>query len=146
MLKKHRLTGFSLVLLVGMAGACVQPSPSEQEMTESIEGRSAYSEVSLPPESQRFGADPEQIALDAFGITEPVEGNFTQEVQVVEQTPTQAMVTLIQTGLPDDSVQGMRYWLEFEAGENQWELVWVGRQTKCWPGRGSQEWSTDLCS
>ncbi len=146
MLKKHLITGFSVVLLTGMAGACVQSPPPEPETTVSMEGRSAYSEVSLPPDDQRFGAYPEQIALDAFGITEPVEGNFAQEVQVVEQTPTQAVVTLSQTGLPDDSVEGMRYWLEFEAGENQWELVWAGRQVKCWPGRGSQEWSTDLCS
>jgi len=40
----------------------------------------------------------------------------------------------------------MRYWLEFTAADNQWEMVWAGRQVRCQPNRGSQEWSTDLCS
>ena len=114
--------------------------------SESLEGRSAYSEMSLPPADQRVGSDPEQIALKAFGMADPGEGNFNQEVTVVEQTPTQAVVSLTQTGMPDDSVEGMRYWLEFSAAENQWELVRAGRQVRCRPNRGSQEWSTDQCS
>jgi hypothetical protein len=102
--------------------------------------------VPLPPDDKRFGATPEEVALGAFGITEPVEGNFTQEVKLIEQTPSEAVVTLTQTGLPDDSVEGRRYWLEFTAGENQWEMVWAGRQVRCRLNRGSQEWSTDLCN
>jgi len=131
-----------------IAGACTLPPSSEQDpasIAEPLEGRPAYREVSLPPKNQRFGADPEEISLDAFGIAEPVEGNFTQEVDMVKQTRTRAIVSLIQTGLPDDSVKAIRYRLEFESEENQWELVWAGRQVRCWPGRGSQEWSRDLC-
>jgi len=105
-----------------------------------------YSEVPLPPEDQRVGADPEEIALAAFGMDDPGEGNFAQEVTVDEQTATDAVVTLTQTGLLDDSVDGMRYRLEFAAIDNQWEMVWAGRQVRCQPNRGSQEWSTDLCS
>jgi len=55
-------------------------------------------------------------------------------------------VTLTQTGLLDDSVEGIHYWLEFDAGENAWGMVWVGRQVRCYPSRGSQEWSTELCN
>jgi hypothetical protein len=121
----------------------VAPSP---ESNEPMEGRAAYSEVPLPPEDQRMGASPEEIALAAFGMDDPGEGNFTQEVMVVEQTATDAVVTLTQTGLLDDSVDGMRYRLEFTAADNQWEMVWAGRQVRCQPNRGSQEWSTDLCS
>ena len=115
-------------------------------MTESQEARSAYSEVPLPAEAQRFGADPEQIALDAFGLEEPGEGNFTQVVTTVEQIPTMATVILTQTGLLDDSVEGMRYWLEFAAEEDAWKMVWVGRQVRCYPNRGSQDWAIELCS
>ena len=71
---------------------------------------------------------------------------FSQEVELLEETPDGAVVILTQSGLLDDSVEGMRYRLEFESGENQWELVWAGRQVRCWPDRGSQEWSTELCS
>ncbi len=144
------------IALLGMATACnpQTPTPTPEtetgtesvESTEPMEGRAAYSEVPLPPADQRVGTDPEQIALAAFGLDDPGEGNFTQEVTVVEQTATDAVVTLTQTGLLDDSVEGMRYWLEFTAADNQWEMVWVGRQVRCQPNRGSQEWATDLCS
>ena len=138
------------IALTGMTVACTVPpeSPEAETGSETVsqEGRSAYSEVPLPAEGQRFGADPEQIALEAYGIAEPGEGNFSQEVMTVDQSSTQAVVVLTQTGLLDDSVEGMRYWLEFEAGEAQWELVWVGRQVRCYPGRGAQDWTTDLCS
>jgi len=148
---KIKLFGLAgAIALVGMVTACTPQSPTttpEAETgVESAEGRATYSEVPLPPADQLVGTDPEQIALDAFGMEEPGEGNFTQEVTVVEQTTTDAVVTLTQTGLLDDSVEGMRYWLEFTAADNQWEMVWAGRQVRCQPNRGSQEWSTDLCS
>lgn len=140
------------IALIGIASACTPQSPTSTpesetgaESAESVEGRGAYSEVPLPPADQRMGADPQAIALDAFGMADPGEGNFTQEVTVDEQTATDAVVTLTQTGLLDDSVEGMRYWLEFAAADNQWEMVWAGRQVRCRPNRGSQEWSTDPC-
>lgn len=136
------LSTLGAIALLGPISACVAPSEPE-----SSTGRSAYGEISLPPESQRLGANPEQVALEAFGITEiPSEGNFSQETELVEQTAESAIVTLTQTGLLDDSVEGMRYWLEFDAGENAWEMVWAGRQVRCYPGRGSQEWTTELCN
>jgi len=139
---KIKLFGLAgAIALVGMVTACTPQSPTttpEAETgVESAEGRATYSEVPLPPADQLVGTDPEQIALDAFGMEEPGEGNFTQEVTVVEQTTTDAVVTLTQTGLLDDSVEGMRYWLEFTAADNQWEMVWAGRQVRCQPNRGS---------
>ncbi len=138
------------IILFGTTAACTPqsstPAPESGSASESVEGRAAFSEVPLPPADQRVGAAPDQIALNVFGIEDPGEGNFAQEVAVVEETPTQSILTLTQTGLPDDSVEGMRYWLEFAPKENQWELVWVGRQVRCRPNRGSQEWATELCS
>jgi hypothetical protein len=130
------------IAILSTAAACVSPPPIATPTD-----RSAYGEISLPPENQRFGAYPEQIALDAFGAAEiPTEGNFNQATQLVEQTSEMAIVTLTQTGLLDDSVEGVRYWLEFDAGENAWEMVWAGRQVRCYPGRGSQDWTTELCN
>lgn len=129
----------------GTTSESATPVPESDSANESMEGRAAYSEVPLPPEDQRVGADPQEIALAAFGIEDPGEGNFAQEVTVDEQTATDAVVTLTQTGLLDDSVEAMRYRLEFAAADNQWEMVWAGRQVRCQPNRGSQEWSTDLC-
>jgi len=150
MLGKSLIAGLNLGLLLLTLAACTPSNPVAAPNTslavETLEGRSAYSEVPLPPEDQRLGSNPKQIALEAFGLAEPGEGNFSQTVEVLEQTSSQALLTLLQTGLPDDSVEAMRYRMEFEAQGPQWQLVWVGRQqVRCRPGRGSQDWSTDLC-
>ncbi len=105
--------------------------------------RTDYTEVPVPEGA--VGAEPTEIALAAFGSTEPGEGNFEEEVEVVEQTDEMALVMLTQTGLADDSVNGMRYRLEFVPEGDQWRLDWAGSQVRCQPNRGSQEWSTDLC-
>jgi hypothetical protein len=150
MLGKSLIAGLNLGLLLLTLAACTPSkpvaAPNTSPAVEALEGRSTYSEVTLPPEDQRLGADPKQIALDTFGLAEPGEGKFSQTVEVGEQSSTQAVVTLLQTGLADDSVGAMRYRMEFEAKGSQWQLVWVGRQVQCRPGRGSQEWSTHLCS
>ncbi|MBE9113587.1 hypothetical protein IQ273_29885 [Nodosilinea sp. LEGE 07298] len=106
--------------------------------------RTAYSEVPVPEGA--VGAEPTDIALATFGSTEPVEGNFEEEAELVEQTDDQALVILTQTGLADDSVNGMRYRLEFVPEGDQWRLDWVGQQVRCQQGRGSQDWTTELCS
>lgn len=91
------------------------------------------------------GNDPKAIALQLFGPAEPVEGFFKQTVET-QQVNEQMVVTLTQTGLPDDSIQGMRYHLEFApSNADQWRLIWAGKQYTCQPGRGSQTWSTEWC-
>jgi hypothetical protein len=81
-----------------------------------------------------------------FGVEEPTtEGNFQQSVDVDMANPSQAVVTLTQMNLLDDSVQSIRYRLEFMPEGNQWRLDWVGAQNRCYRGRDPQEWTADLC-
>jgi len=123
----------------------VPAPPPETPAAESVAERAAYSEVPLPTGVSLVGADPEQIALDAFGITDTGEGNFREEV-LVDKTADQALVTLTQTGLLDDSVEGMRYRLEFVPEGDQWRMDWAGIQSRCQLNRGSQDWTTELCT
>lgn len=111
---------------------------------DAVGDRSAYREVPVPEGA--VGAEPTAITLETFGSTEPVEGNFEEEAELIEQTDDQALVIFTQTGLADDSVNGMRYRLEFVPEGDQWRLDWVGQQVRCQLGRGSQEWATELCS
>jgi len=150
---KFWTAGVSMGLLIGTMAACTPPTPAPEVETPtndsgvaSLADRSAYSEVPLPEDDLLVGADPEEIALSAFGSPDPGEGNFEQEAVLVKQTATQALVSLTETGLLDDSVEGMRYRLEFVPEDDQWRLDWAGRQVRCWPNRGSQEWSTELCN
>ena len=119
---------------------------TEERFSEEIGlGRSVYQELSLPSNSNLVGAEPQQIALDIFGLTEPIEGNFQEHVQLEEQSEKRAIITLTQTGLPDDSVEGTRYRLEFIRDSELWRLDWVGRQVRCYRDSARQAWTTASC-
>lgn len=87
---------------------------------------------------------PREIVLSLFGFSELRESQ-QQDIQVDYPCENQAVVTLTQTGLLDDSVAGMRYRVEFVASGNNWEMIWAGKQHKCYPNRGHTDWSTELC-
>lgn len=95
------------------------------------------------------GNDPKAIALSAFGNVESEGGS--RDVTVDYPQPNQAIVTITQTGVADDSVREIRYRAELVTTSKsaqtskQWKLVWAGSQVKCQPGRGSQDWTTELC-
>ena len=157
MLKTYLLPALTTGALMMALVACqpstttpeaVPPAPEEPaetpEMDDTGGDRADYSEIPVPEDA--VGADPTEVALAAFGSTEPGEGNFEEEAELIEQTDDQALVVLTQTGLADDSVNGMRYRLEFVPEGDQWRLDWAGQQVRCQQGRGSQEWGTELCS
>ncbi|PSN12885.1 hypothetical protein C7293_18330 [filamentous cyanobacterium CCT1] len=157
MLKTYLLSALTTGTLMMALVAC-QPStttpetvpPATEEPTPAPEDenigsdRAAYSEIPVPEGA--VGAEPTEVALATFGSTEPGEGNFEEEAELIEQTDDQALVVLTQTGLADDSVNGTRYRLEFVPEGDQWRLDWAGQQVRCQQGRGSQEWGTELCS
>ena len=94
-----------------------------------------------------IGSNPQAIAIAVFGIKEPIEGKFRQTVELTPAGDRRAIIILTQLGLPDDSVRGLRYRLEFQReGTSLWRMIWAGRQQTCWPGRGHQDWRTDSCA
>lgn len=89
--------------------------------------------------------DPKTTILEEFGFSQMQESQ-NQEIEAICPDSNQVIVTLTQTGLLDDSVAGMRYRAEFTSHEEgSWQLLWLGRQQKCYPGRGNTDWSTELC-
>jgi len=90
------------------------------------------------------GENPKEIVLSLFGLSELRESQ-QQDIQVDYPSENKAVVMLTQTGLLDDSVEGMRYRVEFVAVGNNWEMIWAGKQQKCYPNRGHTDWSTELC-
>lgn len=127
-----------------------RPSTSKEEI--SLGKRGDYEKIDLDTlaqsdsqEANLVGDDPETIVLEQFGFSQLRE---SQEQKVTVQYPqdNQAIVILTQTGLLDDSVAGIRYRVELVSNQETWRVVWVGRQYKCQPGRGHQDWSTQLCA
>lgn len=137
-------TGALMMTLVACGPSATTPDATAPDAPSAADDRLAYTEVPVPEGS--VGEEPTDIALAAFGSTEPGEGNFAEDTELVEQTNDQALVILTQTGLADDSVNGMRYRLEFVPEGDQWQLDWAGRQVRCQSGRGSEDWTTELCS
>jgi hypothetical protein len=107
----------------------------------------SFQELDLPQNQPLTGEDPRKIAKNLFGAAEkPTEGNFQQEIVLIDRIPNRPVVLLTQTGLLDDSVEGRRYRLEFVPQGKQWSLKWVGVQNRCRVGRGSLEWGKENCS
>lgn len=138
-------------------------SPANRQVSQSVAAadpnglgqqalRSNYKSIPLDKISSSHslqGTDPKAIALAAFGNTEPEVG--TQAVAVDYPQPDQAVVSITQIGIGDDSVRGVRYRVEFVSTSpsaqtsKQWQMVWAGSQFKCQLGRGHQDWSTENC-
>lgn len=124
-----------------IVGMTILGQPPESLIPE----RSLYTPVAIPPEAEVLGDDPVQIALAIFGVKEkPLEGNFSEAVELTEETPERIVVTLTQMGFLDDSVKGYRYRLEFLAEGDRWKLKWAGRQNQCYRN-ATGDWTTEPC-
>ncbi|MGL5833084.1 MAG: hypothetical protein ACRC1Z_07605 [Waterburya sp.] len=109
--------------------------------------RNSYDEIDLnqlPANVAKKGNSPKELALTAFG-TEEVEGFIKEDVEVDTSNPEQAIVIIVQTNLPDDSVNSIRYRIDFKSEDSQWQMEWAGQQFICQSGRGNQNWSKELC-
>ncbi len=67
-------------------------------------------------------------------------------VTPLAETSYEATVLVTALGLRDDSVRDERLRLTYAPYGPTWELVAAGRQTRCQPGRGHQDWSDGRCS
>ncbi|MEM7592785.1 MAG: hypothetical protein AAF383_14905, partial [Cyanobacteria bacterium P01_A01_bin.83] len=105
-----------------------------------------------------IGQDIQAIALQGLGFnnieeahSESLRHRFADRLEIKQDYPQDnlATVTITQTKLSDDSVEGHRYLLEFapydDHKEEKWQLIWAGEQFRCWSGQAHQDWGTDLC-
>ncbi len=127
-----------------LAGCGAVPETAETEVLDTDPGRAAFERV-VPPGGDSVGPDPMALAQELYGTREPVEGNYSQRVELLSETAAEQVVLFTEVGLPDDSVRGQRHRLEFAPQGAEWRLTWAGRQVQCWPGRGHQEWSREPC-
>ena len=90
-------------------------------------------------------SNPKDIAVKLFILDGESEGRKSDQISV--EYPTRDTAVIVQTvvGLADDSVAAMRHRIELRLRQNKWEIVWIGRQSKCQPNRGHQDWASGLC-
>lgn len=90
--------------------------------------------------------NPKAIAIKLFDTPDEGEGNRSEEISVAYLAEGKAEIIHTNLGIADDSINGIRYRIELQNNQNQWEIIWVGLQTKCQQNRGHQDWSDGLCS
>ena len=97
-------------------------------------------------EANRTGTNPIDMAMAVANVRvgAPVDVEVLYGPGV--ESPTEAMVTITEGGLLDDSVAGFRYRFDIVNQNGQWTITRAGRQFRCQPGRGHQDWSIELCS
>ncbi len=139
--------GISLTGLTHLSGCSItearltDTSPADREKYHPMDLKSEINDISY-----LIGPDPESIVLK---ILPPVNGESVKEtIDTRNADHNRRVIFMIRSGFEDDSIQGIRYRADFEpygADVNQWRLIWAGRQYRCQSGRGSQDWSPNLC-
>jgi hypothetical protein len=89
---------------------------------------------------------PKAVAVQLFSNLEEQEGRKSEDISVAYPTQNTSVIVHTTVGLADDSVSAIRNRIELRRNQNKWKIVWVGRQYKCQPNRGHQDWSGSLCS
>jgi len=76
---------------------------------------------------------------------EGIGGYYNSCVINISKENNQWMVVITYDGLFDDSVRASRIQTNVVYQDGQWLKGEIFRTQKCWPGRGHQEFSTELC-
>jgi hypothetical protein len=123
------------------------PPPPDESGVISVTEFTEYQDASDP----NWADSPARIALEFLDLGDPSgpdQGAFTTTV-IQEANPEggeQAEVTVTLEGLLDDSVQAIRYVLKFQKdADGAWRLASATWAQRCAPGRGHQDFSTELC-
>jgi hypothetical protein len=90
-------------------------------------------------------SNPKDIASKLFSSDQESEGRKSDGISVEYPTRQTAVIVHTVIGLADDSVAAMRHRIELTIRQNKWEIVWIGRQSKCQPNRGHQNWASGRC-
>lgn len=93
---------------------------------------------------------PLRMALEFLALSDPSnpDGGAFRTIAEQQASPeggTEAMVVVTQEGLHDDSVQAIRFTLEFEKQGDGWVLVTASWGQRCHQGRGHQEFTPEFC-
>jgi hypothetical protein len=90
-------------------------------------------------------SNPKDIAAKLFSRDQESEGRKSDGISVEYPTRETAVIVHTVVGLADDSVAAMQHRIELVFRQNKWEILWIGRQSKCQPNRGHQNWAAGPC-
>lgn len=74
------------------------------------------------------------------------EGDYSYQVTVRDLESNLFEVTIQEEGIMDDSIYGVISVLQIEKDKSILKVVQIKEAYKCWPNRGHQDWSPELCN
>ena len=129
--------------MVAPGGSASGPVPEADD----VEEESAFGPFAPAPDlaADYNAASSPEVAARAFA--ERYDGEAEDvTVEVLSEGDTEAVALVTAAGLFDDSVRDERLRLLYARdGFGTWELAEAGRQVRCWPGRGHEDWGTEPC-
>lgn len=144
------------VTLVSCSGPSGEPKPSapsgSPHAVPTAEARpggtipvGAFNEY-VAKEKPGWSESPLRSALEFVGLRRP-DASFTRAVEIPgPEGSGPATVTIVRSGLGDDSVRALRYRLVFQSQpDGTWRLSSARWGQRCAPGRGHQRFSPELC-
>lgn len=78
--------------------------------------------------------------------SEKVEGKYNSCNVNISQEGNQWIIAVTYDGLYDDSVKASRIQTTATHKEGEWIKGDIIRSQQCWPGRGHQDFSSELCN
>gem|GEM_PF-3330994 len=143
--------------IVAVTG-CTQSAPTASAPQQSQTEDTATAETTQPQSEFRVvenptlpapGVDPLSMIVSLReGSPEPIG---SEQIRVTYPAEDKAIVTVTKSGLADDSVKAIRTRYELAPaegdanGEPLWKITQVTEQNRCQVGRGSEDWTGDLC-
>ena len=93
----------------------------------------------------RTGSDPLAMATSAANIRVGAPADIEVLSSPGGEAVNEVMITITQGDFLDDSIAGVRDRFDIQQQNGQWTIQRAGRQVRCQPGRGHQDFSAENC-
>lgn len=134
-------------------GGCLPASPEAAESLltslrplDPADDAATIGLVSFTEAAGTPGADPEAVALDAFGAADLDAPRQGTTVETLMRRPRVAVVLVTTVDEADESVRDARTRVVLVRGSGGWAVHSAGRQVRCQTGHGHAEWSAEFCT
>src|SRR5688572_14414355 len=123
-----------LLLILGMLTSC-------SESFEDVDPRDFNETIATRTDIK----SPEEL-IKIYYDYPPNEGTPKLAVNAVTLSEHKYEITLIHSGLEDDSQSGTKVVMVAELKGSTWRVETIKKNWKCWEGRGHTDWGTAYCN
>ncbi|MEC4114294.1 hypothetical protein [Myroides pelagicus] len=87
----------------------------------------------------------EEIMKEYAPEDKNAEGNYLYILKRTTDNPKMVTVTLLEDGIMDDTLKARKVVMDLRLKDNRFYVINIKESYLCWEGRGSQEWTSELC-